>query len=84
MSNIRRVLACSTNDVNYKVVIPELTDDELRYCLVNEHRKSGLVQLKREAKKRNLQMRTVELVTVPVYNVPWYQDKPVAAGGEHV
>ena len=84
MSNISRVLACSTNDVNYKAVIPELTDDELRYCLVNEHRKSGRVQLEREAKKRNLQMRAISVVTVPVYSVPWYQDKPVATGGDRV
>ena len=80
-SPVAWILGCSTNDGNYRAAIPDLTDDELRYCLSNERRKTGRVQLEREAKKRGLEMRTVELVTVPVYSVPWYQDKPVAAGG---
>lgn len=85
MSNINWVLRNSTSDINYKDAIPKLTDAELRYCLENEHRKSGHARLEREAKKRNLQARTVDVVTVPLYTIPWYQDKPaVACGHQHV
>jgi hypothetical protein len=85
MSNINWVLCNSTSDINYKDAIPKLTDAELRYCLANEPRKSGLTRLEREAKKRNLQARAVDVVTVPLYTIPWYQDKPaVACGDQHV
>jgi hypothetical protein len=52
--NIGWILRNSCNDPNYDSNIPKLTDEELLYCIRNEHRKSGLRKLLREAKKRKL------------------------------
>ncbi|MDI6872515.1 MAG: hypothetical protein QME79_14415 [Bacillota bacterium] len=42
----------SASDVNYAATIPELSDAELLYCLAQETRASGRVQLKREIRRR--------------------------------
>lgn len=56
-NNVNWILHCSCSDLNYKLAVPKLTDQELLYCIGQEKRKSGLQQLKREAKKRNLEVQ---------------------------
>lgn len=48
------VLLNSVDDPNYSENLRRLTHDELLYCLINEHRKSSLARLTREAKRRGL------------------------------
>lgn len=48
------ILANSTGDINYRTNIPQLTDEELHFCLKHEHRISGRKQLLREIRKRGL------------------------------
>jgi hypothetical protein len=47
------VLHTSCNDQNVLNRIPELTDEELRYCLLKEKRKTRVRNLLRKAKKRH-------------------------------
>ncbi|MDH6372850.1 hypothetical protein M2444_004679 [Paenibacillus sp. PastF-3] len=51
--NIKWVLHCSCNDENARNAIKRLSDDDLRYCLEKETRKTGIQNLLKEARSRN-------------------------------
>lgn len=55
-SRVGWILRNSAGDINYITNIPNLTDAELLYCILNENRQSGLQKLKAEARKRGLQV----------------------------
>lgn len=60
MDNSKRVeniLNVSISDVNYRITLPMLTDQELLYCIANEKRKSSLTKLKSLARKRSLEVK---------------------------
>jgi hypothetical protein len=50
--NVKWILRNSTGDINYQTTIPLLTDEELKYCLEHEKRKTGLRQLETEKRRR--------------------------------
>jgi len=50
--NTTAILRNSASDINYNV--KRLTDDELKYCLFKEKRKTGQAKLQAEAKRRGL------------------------------
>jgi hypothetical protein len=52
-SNVRWILECAVDDGNWREALPKLTDEELRYCLLKEKRKTALTKLKALARKRN-------------------------------
>lgn len=54
--NVGWILRNSVNDINYRNAVPELTDEELRYCLKREARKTGLQQLRAEARRRGMKL----------------------------
>lgn len=51
------ILRNSTSDHSYKLYIPELSDDQLSYCLIKEKRSSGRKMLLSEAKRRKIVCR---------------------------
>jgi len=57
------ILYNSAGDVNYNV--ERLTDDELKYCLFMEHRKTGQAKLLAEARRRE-RRKTNAKNSVPV------------------
>lgn len=48
------ILKNSCSDINYRTTVPELTDEELIYCLKHEKRTTGLKLLVAEARKRGI------------------------------
>lgn len=66
-SNIRWVLHTSCSDQNCLNHIPLLTDDELRYCLLKDKRKTGLKNLLREAKKRNFPITNPPITETDIF-----------------
>jgi len=55
--NVGWILQNSCGDINYKTNIPNLTDEELLYCIKKETRTSGLRQLEAEARRRGLDLK---------------------------
>jgi hypothetical protein len=53
--NIRWILHCSMDDVNWKGALNRLTNDELAYCLSKEKRKSSLSRLRALSKRRGIE-----------------------------
>ena len=57
---VRWVLGCSVGDVNWRNAVPRLTDEELRYCLERETRKTARKRLLAEARRRGLDLAEAE------------------------
>ncbi len=55
-TNVEWILNALLED--YRGHLQALTDDELRYCLTQEKRKSGLARLRAEARRRGLEVPT--------------------------
>lgn len=56
VSNVEWILMCTAGDTNYLDALPRLTDDELRHCLGHERRKTSLNYLRREARRRGMEV----------------------------
>lgn len=52
--DIKACLNCSAGDVNYKMAIQRMGNEELKYVYENETRKTGMNQARTEARKRGL------------------------------
>ena len=46
------ILQNSASDINYKHAVKRLTANELKFCLMNDSRKTGIRQLEREQRRR--------------------------------
>ena len=52
--NVRWILHCSVGDVNWRLALKRLSEEELTYCLEHERRATAQRYLQAEARRRGL------------------------------